>query len=55
MPQSLTQIYLHIVFSTKDRKPFLTDKDFRGRTYSYLAGLVDIRDAIRQRQEASKT
>jgi putative transposase len=39
MSQSLTQIYLHIVFSTKGRKPFLTDKKFRGRTHSYLAGI----------------
>jgi REP element-mobilizing transposase RayT len=39
MAQSLTQIYLHVVFSTKDRKPFLTDKDFRGRTHAYLAGI----------------
>ena len=39
MPQSLTQIYLHIVFSTKDRRPFLTDKEFRGRTDAYLAGI----------------
>jgi REP element-mobilizing transposase RayT len=39
MSQSLTQIYLHIVFSTKDRKPFLSDKEFRGRTHAYLAGI----------------
>ena len=39
MSQSLTQIYLHIVFSTKDRKPFLTDKEFRGRTHAYLTGI----------------
>ena len=39
MPQSLTQIYLHIVFSTKDRTPFLTDKEFRGRAHRYLAGI----------------
>jgi len=39
MPQSLTQIYLHVVFSTKDRQPFLTDKELRGRTHAYLAGI----------------
>jgi REP element-mobilizing transposase RayT len=39
MPQSLTQIYLHIVFSTKSRKPFLTDPDLRVRTHAYLAGI----------------
>ena len=39
MPQSLVQIYVHIVFSTKHRKPFLKDKDFRARTHRYLAGI----------------
>lgn len=31
MPQSLTQIYLHTIFSTKNRKPFLTDQELRYR------------------------
>lgn len=39
MPQSLVQIYLHVVFSTKLRQPFLNDKDFRKRTHAYLAGI----------------
>ena len=39
MSQSLVQIYLHIVFSTKDREPFLKDKLFRERTHAYLAGI----------------
>src|SRR5437016_542020 len=39
MSQSLTQIYLHIVFSTKNREPHLTDKPFRERTHAYLAGI----------------
>ena len=38
MPQSLVQIYVHIVYSTKHRKPFLKDKEFRDRTQRYLAG-----------------
>jgi putative transposase len=38
MPQSLAQIYLHIVFSTKDRVGFLRDADPRERTHAYLAG-----------------
>ena len=37
MPQSLVQVYLHIVFSTKDRRPFLQDKGHRDRTHAYLA------------------
>ena len=39
MPQSLVQVYVHIVFSTKHRKPFLKDKEFRERTHRYLAGI----------------
>ena len=38
MPQSLVQIYVHIVYSTKHREPFLKDKEFRDRTQRYLAG-----------------
>ena len=38
MPQSLAQVYLHIVFSTKDRQPFLRDHALRDRTHAYLAG-----------------
>jgi putative transposase len=30
-------IYLHIIFSTKNRRPFLRDKDFRLRLHAYLA------------------
>jgi REP element-mobilizing transposase RayT len=39
MPQSLTQVYLHIVFSTKDRKPFLADERLRASSHAYLAGI----------------
>jgi putative transposase len=39
MSQSLAQIYLHIVFSTKDRRPFLKDKQFRERLHGYLVGI----------------
>jgi REP element-mobilizing transposase RayT len=39
MSQSLVQTYLHIVFSTKERRPFLVDKQFRDRTHAYLAGI----------------
>jgi len=38
MPQSLVQIYLHIIFSTKHRRPFLEDKKVRERTHAYLVG-----------------
>ena len=38
MAQSLTQIYLHLIFSTKNRTPFLKDKATRDRVHAYLAG-----------------
>lgn len=36
MSQSLSKIYVHIIFSTKDRKPFLSEKKLRDRLYSYI-------------------
>jgi REP element-mobilizing transposase RayT len=36
--QSLTRIYVHIIYSTKDRERFLIDKPFRQRVHAYLAG-----------------
>jgi putative transposase len=38
MSQSLSQIYLHLVFSTKDRQPLLKTKQLRNEMFSYLAG-----------------
>ena len=38
MPQSLAQIYLHLVFSTKDRRPFLQDRLIRGEVHKVLGG-----------------
>ena len=41
MPQSLVQLYVHLVFSTKHRQPFLRDDAFRERTHAYLKGICD--------------
>ena len=38
MPQSLVRVYLHLVFSTKDRQPFLRDESLRSELHAYLAG-----------------
>jgi REP element-mobilizing transposase RayT len=38
MGQSLAQIYLHLVFSTNNRAPFLQDKILRADTHAYLGG-----------------
>jgi putative transposase len=36
MPQSLSVVYLHLVFSTKDRRPFLRDEILRSETHAWL-------------------
>ncbi len=36
MPQSLSKVILHIIFSTKNRQPFL-DSDVQPRMHAYLA------------------
>ena len=41
MPQSLAQIYLHIVFSTKDRRLFLQDASIRDEMHNYLGGICN--------------
>jgi REP element-mobilizing transposase RayT len=38
MPQSLANVLVHIVFSTKRRYAFLTDKHVRDEMHSYLGG-----------------
>ena len=38
MPQSLVQIYVHLVFSTKHRKPHFRDPSFRECVHAYLVG-----------------
>jgi REP element-mobilizing transposase RayT len=40
MPQSLAAVYLHIVFSTKNREPFLRDKPERDAMHEYLGGIA---------------
>lgn len=41
MPQSLVQIYVHVVFSTKNRKPLLRERSIRGRLQAYLQGICE--------------
>ncbi len=38
MSQSLSQVYVHATFSTKDHQP-LIDKNIKNRLYEYLAGI----------------
>jgi len=44
MPQSLSQIYLHLIFSTKNRLPFLRPLDLRREMQAYLAGVCRNQD-----------
>jgi REP element-mobilizing transposase RayT len=39
MSQSLTKLYAHLVFSTKNRKQFI-DEDIRPRVHAYLATII---------------
>ena len=36
MPQSLSVVYLHLVFSTKDRRPWLRDRQIREALHAHL-------------------
>lgn len=38
MPQSLSKVYTHIAFSTKERRPLITD-DVKERLWAYLGGI----------------
>ena len=40
MPQSLSKIIVHTVFSTKERRPFLSDQKLREELYRYMGGIL---------------
>ncbi len=40
MPQSLAQMLVHLVFSTKNREPLLPD-DIRDELHAYIGGIVE--------------
>jgi putative transposase len=41
MPQSLSKVLVHVVFSTKDRRPLLRDKIIREELHRYLGGILN--------------
>ncbi len=43
MPQSLSNVLLHLVFSTKNRHPFIDD-EIDGDLYAYMAGVFKAND-----------
>ena len=40
MPQSLAQVHIHVIFSTKNRMPFLVDAGIRKGMHAYLASIM---------------
>jgi REP element-mobilizing transposase RayT len=40
VPQSLAKILVHTVFSTKERRPFLRDKNLREELHHYIGGIL---------------
>ena len=40
MPQSLTLVLVHIIFSTKNREPFLDSPRLRSNMHAYLTGTL---------------
>jgi putative transposase len=40
MPQSLSCLLMHLIFSTKDRFPLLGQEDLLSRTHAYLGGIL---------------
>jgi REP element-mobilizing transposase RayT len=39
MPQSLSAVYIHLVFSTKERRPWLRDQSLREALHAQLGGI----------------
>ena len=39
MSQSLSAVYLHLIISTKNREPWLTDLAFREQVFSFIGGV----------------
>lgn len=39
MPQSLSTVYIHLIFSTKDRTPYLQEAELRAEIHAYLGGI----------------
>lgn len=39
MPQSLSAVYIHVIFSTKNRRPFFQDRDLRARLHTELGAI----------------
>jgi putative transposase len=45
MPQSLANVLIHLIFSTKNREPFLRDADVRKAMHAYMTGILQKLDS----------
>ena len=46
MPQSLSQLLAHLVFSTKNRNPWLRENATREELHAYIGGIVKQHDGV---------
>jgi len=46
MSQSLAQVYLHIIYSTKHREPFLVDDGLRREMHAYIASIFKAYESL---------
>ena len=46
MAHSLAMIYIHAVFSTKNRKPFFKNENIREDLHSYIAKIISEQDSL---------
>nr|VFJ55957.1 MAG: REP element-mobilizing transposase RayT [Candidatus Kentron sp. DK]VFJ60107.1 MAG: REP element-mobilizing transposase RayT [Candidatus Kentron sp. DK] len=40
MPQSLSSLHVHLIFSTKNREPFLENTEIRDEMHTFLGGIA---------------
>ena len=45
MPQSLTKLYVHIIFSTKNRFPFFREETIKQELYKYIVKVIKENDS----------
>jgi REP-associated tyrosine transposase len=46
MSQSLSKMWTHLIFSTKDRYPFLSKAEIREETHAYVAGILRTHNCV---------
>lgn len=46
MSQTLSMLYVHLVFSTKDRHPYFRNEEIRKELYSYIGKVISNNDSF---------